>query len=262
MGLFADDKVIHLQAPDAAQYGNDPNGANKAKDEALARTGQNDVAQGALNGAAGYANDQATNGRPGAVMNAGDANNQASGANGNQAGAIELARRMAMGSAPSQGAMQMQQGLNQASAQQSAMAAGARGSAAMATAGANRAANVSNMQQNAYSGAGMLRSQDMAAGRGMYASLTGQARDQAGQALGISNGFAVDDARADDAIRLGMGNAAVGIGAAANAENGRDFTNTRNAWDPVFAQDDAKQDNKIWNANNSKTAAANNSEDG
>lgn len=256
------DKTIVLRTPRAATYGNSEQGAYQARDEGLARTSQNDADQSAMNGGAGYANGQATNGRPGAEMNQQAADNQASGANGNQAGAIELARRQAMGLSPSAGAMQLQSGLKQASQQQTAMAAGARGSAALATGQNNAAANRSNLQQNAFAGAGMMRAQDMAQGRGMYASLTNQQRGQDQSALGMSNEFSQANQQAQDQYRTGMGNAAVGFGGVANAQAGADFTNTQNAFSPVYAQDDANQDQRTWQANNRKQAVAANIEDG
>jgi len=187
--------------------------------------------------------------------------NQASGANGNQAAAIELARRQAMGLTPGAGVLSLQRGLQMGSQQQNAIAAGARGSAALATAQQDSAANKSNMQQNAFSGAGMMRSQDMAAGRGLYGTLTGQARAQDQQALGYANQFAQANQSAQDQYQLGMGNAAVGLGAAGVAQDQRDFTNTRNAFDPVYAQDDANQDGQTWDAAKRKQAVADNIED-
>ncbi len=252
---------IHISTPQAALYGGVPGGANAATDEALARTGSNDAAQIAIDNGVTYQQNQARNGRNPAQMDAAAANNQASGAGGNQAGAIELARRQAMGAAPSAAAYQMQAGLNQASAQQRAMAAGARGSAALATAGANRNANISNLQQNAFSGAGMLRSREMAEGRGLYGSATNQQRGQDQQMLGMANDFGTANVGAQDSYKLGMGNAAVGLGGVQNAQQGRDFTNERNAWDAIYAQDDANQDRQNWLANNRKQAVAANIED-
>jgi hypothetical protein len=255
--------VVKLVTPQAAQYGGTGpgGGAVAARDAGLARLGNNDADQDAINGGMGYANGQAAAGRPGAVADPTAAANQASGANGNQAGAIELARRQAMGQVPSQGVMQLQQGLNQASQQQAAMAGGARGSAALATAGANQRANTSNLQQNAFGQAGLLRAQDMAAGRGMYGSLTNERRGQDQQALGMSNEFGVANQKAADDYRLGMGNAGVGLGAVGNAQAGADFTNTRNAFDPIYDQDDANQDQQTWLANNRRQAVAANIED-
>lgn len=252
------DKVITIQTPRAAQIGWTPDGAQKLQGEALARIGHDSTD---LGGAVGYANGQAATGGPGALQNKQAANNQASGANGNQAGAIELARRQAMGQAPGAGVQQLQQGLQQASAQQSAYAAGARGSAALATAGSNAAANRSNLQQGAFGNAGMMRAQDMATGRGMYASLTGQQRAQDGMALGAGNDFSSANQGAQDGYQLGMGGAAAGLGGVANAQTGANFTNAQNAFGIGYAQDDANQDQQTWQANNRKAAIAANEED-
>ncbi len=251
----------YIRTPDAAQYGGSYGGAEEAKNAGLARLANNDADQAAIQGGADYANQQAAQGRPGAEMDPTAANNQASGANGNQAGAIVLARRMAMGSSPSAAAMQMQQGLNQASAQQASMAAGARGSAALATAGANQRANTAAMQQNAFSGAGMLKSREMAEGRGMYSGLTGQQRAQDQSALGMANEFSQANQKAQDDYRLGMGGAGVGFGGVANAQQGSDFNNSQNAFNPIYAQDDANQDHQTWLAANRKQAVAANTED-
>jgi len=170
-----------------------------------------------------------------------DAANAEGGANGNQAGAIELARRQALGQAPGAGIRSLQSGLQQATQQQNAMAAGGRGAAALATGQANRLANTSNLQQQAFSGAGMMRSQDMAAGRGLYNTLAGQARGQAGEILDESNKFGATSADLNNKTALGMGSAAVGFGNNANTANGNAFGAAVNAWDPMHAQDEANQ---------------------
>ncbi len=245
-GVFNKDKtVIQKNIPAPANTGQ-ITGAENLQGEAAGRVSDNDPTQKVLAGASTAAGNMAANGRPGAVMDPQAANNQASGANGNQAGAIELARRQALGLVPSAGVQQLQQGLNQASAQQTSMAAGARGSAALATAGANAAANRSNLQQNAFAGAGMMRSNDMAAGRGMYADLTGQARGQDASALGISNEFGMENAGAADKFALGMGEAAVGFGGVENAEHARDLNNQNTAQGVGYANDDAAQDAQEW----------------
>ncbi len=256
------DKVVTINTPRAAQVGGVPGGALGLQGEALGRLDLNNADQGAIQGGMGYANGQAATGRPGAVGNQQAANNQASGANGNQAGAIELARRQAMGQSPGAGVQQLQQGLNQASAQQASMAAGARGSAALATAGANAAANRSNLQQTAFGGAGLMRAQDMATGRGMYASLTNQQRGQDASAIGMANDFSTANQKAQDDYTLGMGNAGVAFGGVANAQQGADFNNMHNAFDIGAAQDDANQDQQTWQANNRKQMIAANEEDG
>ncbi len=266
MGIFSGDtEVTHIQGTPAAKYGQTTNygqfgdGAIGARNEAWHQGEFNDGNQAQVGGAINTANGMAQGqGHEIGTQDAGAANNAASGANGNQAGAIELARRMAMGSQPSQGAMQMQQGLNQASAQQSAMSAGARGSAAMATAGANRAANVSNLQQNAYTGAGMLRSQDMAAGRGMYAGLVNDKRGQDAATLAEGNRVGMANAKSWDDYRLQAGNAAVSLGGVANGMRGNDLDNYNRGMAPVFAQDDMTQQGQEWDFENRQHADADN----
>ncbi len=260
MAIGKDVKTVTLNTPRAANF-DEIAGGSGLQDEAYGRQSANDPTQGAMGAAGTYANGQAATGHAGALQSQQMANNQASGANGNQAGAIELARRQAMGQAPGAGVQQLQQGLNQASAQQSSMAAGARGSAGLATAQANAAANRSNLQQNAFGNAGMMRAQDMETGRGMYASLTGQQRQQAGMALGQGNDFNAANAQADDTYRLGMGNAAAGFGAIGNAANASDLNNIQNGLNIGYVQDDANQDHQGWIASNRKQIVAANTED-
>ncbi len=261
-------KVITIAAPTVGTYGGGgiigpAGGAAGARDDAWEQAKNNDAAQTATTQGIDYANKQATLGqsRPDPVGDQTVANNQASGANGNQAGAIELARRQAMGQTPGASTMQLQQGLNQASAQQNSMAAGARGSAALSTAGANAAANKSNLQQNAFMGAGLLRSQDMAAGRGLYGSLTGQQRTQDGQALGMANKFGQDNAARDDAYSMGMGSAGVGLGGVAAAQNGQDLNYFNTGMQPIEAQDEANQAGQTWKYDVSKQVAGANSDE-
>lgn len=249
--------IIKYNTP-PAQYGNSPTGAMDARNEGMGRLANNDPAQRAIGGGMAYANGEAVNGRPGADMDQTAANNQASGADGNQAGAIELARRQAMGTSPSAAAYQLQAGLTQGLAQQTSMSRGARGGAALATAQSNAGYNQGAMQQNAYTQGGMLKSQDMATGRGIYGSLTNQKRGQDQAAVGMANEFSQANQHAADNYQLGMGNAAVGFGGVANAQNGADFSNAQNAMDPVWQQDDANQDAQGWlAAQRQATAAAN-----
>jgi len=141
------------------------------------------------------------------------------------------------------------------------MAAGARGSAALAVGQQNAMANKSNLQQNAFSGAGMMRSQDMATGRGLYGTLTGQARAQDQKALTAADEFGLADRKARDDYQLAFGKAAVGFGQVDNSGNNEDFINQRNSFDPIYAQDDANQDGRTWDAEKRKQATAANIED-
>jgi hypothetical protein len=141
---------------------------------------------------------------PQALESALHSQNEANSRNHDQAGALQLAREAAMGMAPSEAAYMMQRGLDQSTAQQAAMAGGARGAAGLATAQTNAGANVANMQQNTFTQAGQLRAQEMAAGRGLYGGLAGQQREQDQQRLGMSNQMGQFNAQNNDAYRLGM----------------------------------------------------------
>jgi hypothetical protein len=245
LGLqIGEDRVNTIAAPTQTLYNNSSTGAVDARNKGLDRLGANDADSGAMDAgqdAARKAAAEAATRGPQVTQDAGIAGQVANGANGNRAGAIELARQQAMGMAPSQGAYQLQAGLDLGSQQQAAQARGARGSAALATGTANANANVSNLQQNAFTGAGMLRSQDMANGRGMYNTLTGQARDQSGQVLGEANNVGVTNQQMNDNHGLNMGNASVGLGGVSNGFNGEDFGNANEAFGFTTAQDDANQ---------------------
>lgn len=257
--------IIRTVGP-ATYGGTGPGGGAVAHaQEGLNRVGDTLNNEQAATNASGQANAAAQGAQtrgPQAEQNSYDANNAAGGANGNQAGAIELARRQAMGQAPGAGIRSLQMGLNQASSQQSAMAAGARGSGSIATAGANAAANTSDLQQNAFAGAGMMRSQDMAAGRGLYNTLASQGRDQAGQLQDSANQMGLANQGMNDSHALAMGNAATGFGGIANGYNGEAFNQTTNAMEPINAQDDANQANQEQHGNNRKQAVAANVKEG
>ncbi len=254
------DTVINV--PGQALYGRNPAGASAARDEWWNDMGKNDAQQGMVQGGMGYANTQAQTPRgPQATENAGLANNEASGAGGHQQGAIGLAGTLARGQQPSAAAMQLQSGLNQASQQQSAMAAGARGSAGLATAGANMNANRSNLQQNAYAQGGMLRSRDMTQGRGMLNSMLGQQRDQDNARIGQANEFGQANADQNDKYALGMGAAATGLGEVGNAQANQDMLYYQGGMGPVDAQSEADQQRQRWLADANKQANAANLED-
>jgi len=118
-----------------------------------------------------------------------------------QTQALGLMRNAAMGNAPSVAAIQQQQGLNQALANQTSLAGSARGGAGIALAGANSGGNAAAMQQNAFVQAGMLRAQEMAQARGDYG--------QMGNAL---RGQDIQNAGNDIQYRLGAGNVANAYG--------------------------------------------------
>jgi len=184
----------------------------------------NDIYWGGREGAAGRIAGQGFSGMGGSLSNADWANQQAQrdrGAMatenpelsqretdaryGDQAGALQLSREAAMGQSPSEAALLMQQGLNQASANQASMAGSARGSAALATAQGNAAGATAGLQNQAYLQGGALRAQEMANARGQYGQLSSQVRDQDLQRLGQGNQMSQFNAGLNDQYRLGMG---------------------------------------------------------
>ena len=137
-----------------------------------------------------------------------------------QSGALQLDREAAMGNAPSAAAYQMQQGLNQGLANQQALAGSARGAAALAQAQGNAGANMANMQQGAFLGAGQLRAQEMAQARGAYGDLASQQRAQDQARLGQGNQMSQFNANANDQYALGMGQLGIGYGNLGNSLQG------------------------------------------
>jgi hypothetical protein len=101
--------------------------------------------------------------------------NQARGA---QSNALSLEQQAAMGNAPSQAAIMMKQGNDQAMANQLSLAAGARGPAAMAMAQQQAAGNTANLQTQNINNTGALRAQEMANARGSYMSGASGMRSQ------------------------------------------------------------------------------------
>lgn len=127
--------------------------------------------------------------------------NEAASRNGDQAGALQLAREAAMGQAPSEAAYQLQSGLNQAMGAQQAQIGGARGAAAIAQAQSRGAGLTAGMQGQAFTEAGRLRAQEMAQARSQYGGLAGQQREQDIGRIGQ-----------DQQYRLGMGQLGIGYG--------------------------------------------------
>ncbi len=249
--------------PDAAVYGRTPGGAEKARDAAWAQQGNNDAAQAATAGAQGYANNQMYGSQdrgPQAMENAGLAQNEMDSRYGHQNGAIGLAGSMAAGNMPSQGAYQLQAGLNQGLAQQSSMAGSARGGASLATAQSNQNANSAAMNQNAFSAAGQLRASDMAQGRGLYGSLTSQQRAQDQDRMAQGNQMAQGNAARNDAYGLGMGNLANQFGEVGNAQDNVDFGYNQQGMAPINDQFQAEQQRRGWMAGNSKQVAGQNTQ--
>lgn len=114
---------------------------------------------------------------------------------GEQQGAVDLARDAAMGRAPSQAALLMQQGLNNAAAQQNSQAASARGSAALANAQSNAGANIAALQNQTFNEAGQLRANEMAQARGLYGNLSSGMRQQDNSYAGMLGGLGIDRAK-------------------------------------------------------------------
>ena len=254
------DTVINSHPP--AVYGRTAGGAEAARDEWWRNMDNNDGQRQQVGSAVNYANGQFANpDNVGAEENGQLASNEASGAGGHQEGAIGLAGTLARGQQPSHAAYQLQSGLNQATAQQKAFSAGARGSAAIATAGADSRANVSNLQQNAYSQGGMLKSQDMAAGRGMLGSQLNQRQVQNTQRVGQANDFGMENANLQDKWQLGAGHAGVELGGVANGQDNQDLGIYNQGTGPIDAQTDANQAAKNWNLDKQKMAVSANKQD-
>ncbi len=262
--IEAEQKVINYKVPGQATVGRSQDAYNKLTADGFARMGNNDAEAGIAGAAQGSAQEQAAGALsrdPQAVADEAQKAREASGANGHQMSAIEMARQQAMGQAPSAGAYQLQAGLDMGSQQQAAMARGARGSAGIATAGANANANVSNLQQNAFTNAGMLRSQDMARGRGLYASLTGQAREQDINAVSSTNEMNAFNKDLNAQHWINMGNAANNIGDVANQHAQEDQANFGRGTRPMEAQDQANAAFQNWRNKIFQDAAATNAEE-
>jgi hypothetical protein len=150
-----------------------------------------------------------------------------------QAGALQLAREAAMGNAPSEAAFMMQRGLDSAVAGQQSAAGSARGAAALAQAQSNAAANTANLQNQAYTSAGQLRANEMAAARGQYGGLAGQMRQQDMERLQAGNQMAQYNAGLNDQYRMGMANAGNAAGTQSQGWYGQSM-------DPYKANMDAR----------------------
>lgn len=107
------------------------------------------------------------------------------------ADAANMYRQMAMGQGPSLAQQQLQQGLQQAQAQQASMAAGARGGGANLAA-AQMAASSQMGQQSAMANqqAAQIRAQEQIAAMQGYGGLAGQYGQQAGAMRGQDLGYA------------------------------------------------------------------------
>ncbi len=252
---------VTINVPGAARYGRQPGGADAARDEWWAMQQANDGRQQQNLTATQWAQDQARVGTGNqAQENSQLAGNEASGAGGHQAGATGLARAMAYGMGPSEGAYQLQAGLDQASRMQTAIGRSARGGAAMATAGANQQANTANLQQNAYTNAGLLRAQEMAPGRSMYGQMLGQQREQDQARIGMANEMSQFNAGQKDRYRLGMGQAGLALGQAGMGGQEIDLNYYQQGMNPVNAQTQAQQQYQQWLDSARRQATAGNQE--
>lgn len=240
-------------------------GANKARDQWWAGQGKNDQQQNWTQAGGNFASEQAALGQNRGATAQQDATlaaNANSGAGGHQQGAIGYADQLARGNTPSAAAYQLQSGLNQATDQQASMAAGARGGAALATAGANQQANTAALQQNAFTQGGLLRSRDMASGRGLLGSALAQQRDNAGQLMGQANQLNQFIAKRNDDFSLQMGQAGVAFGDVANQQGAQDLAWYQGGMRPINAQSEAEQQGQEWDADAEKQRIAAAQEDG
>lgn len=169
------------------------------QDDAMAQAGQAGM------GGSWAQNEMMTDRGPQAQENAYFSDREAMARDYDQAGALQLQREAAMGMAPSEAAYQMQSGLNQAAAQQTSQAGSARGSAALALAQGNAAANTANMQQQTFSDAGRLRAQEMAQARDAYMGGASNMRQQDQGRLQQGSQMSQFNAGLNDQYRMGMG---------------------------------------------------------
>lgn len=179
-------------------WGGDPNAAQDYYNIGQAGLGQS-------NANADWASQQMRDNGPQAFENQQLSNNEATSRGYHQEGALNLALQGALGNQPSAAAYQMQAGLDRAVANQSAMAGGARGAAGLALAQGNAAANVANLQNQAFNEAGQLRANEVAGYTGMYGQLAGQQREQDQNRLGMGNQMSQFNAGNTTQRQLGFG---------------------------------------------------------
>lgn len=98
--------------------------------------------------------------------------------NGDQSSALGLLGSAARGDQPSVAQLQQSQGIDAAVRSQQALAASARGPAAMAAAQQNAAGNTATIQQQGVAQNSMLRAQEMAQARGQYSEAANAMRGQ------------------------------------------------------------------------------------
>ncbi len=255
--------TITIAPTQAADYGRKFDGAGAARDETWDQMHANDGLESTINSGRLSADkfSSAAPYRNPVTENNGYANQVAGGANGNQQGAIGLARSLAGGRGPSEAAYQLQSGLDQGLRQQTSIGRSARGGAALATAGSNAGYNRGAMQQNAFTQGGLLRSRDMAQGAGLYGTLAGQQRDQANARLGQATQLNQFNQTANDAYGLQMGGAQVGLGQVGMQASAADQSTYHKGMSPVIAQTNANQQVQGYSADDQNQAIAANIEE-
>lgn len=188
-------------------WGGDPNAATDYYNQGA-------IGLGGSNKDAAWASAQARNTNPMAWENQQLSDNEATSRGYHQEGALNLALQGALGQQPSEAAYQLQSGLDQALAQQQAVAGSARGAGGIANASANAGANMANLQNQAFNEAGRLRAQEIANYTGMYGQLSGQQREQDQSRLGMGNQMSQFNAQNTTNRQMGF------LGAAQGARNG------------------------------------------
>lgn len=263
-GFDKDPSTRTIKIQGAADYGRSPTGAIDARDAAWGQQKNNDADQAAtqqgMTDAYGKMTGSQTRG-PMSREDAGLAQNETNSRYGDQNGAIGLAGSMAAGQMPSQGAYQLQRGLDQGLAQQTSMGRSARGAAGLSTAESNAGYNSANLQQNAFTAGGQLRAQDMATGRGLYGSMTTQQRQQDQDRLAQGNAMSQGNAKRNDSYGLAMGSLGNQFGELGNAQDNTDYGYYQQGMGPINDQFQANQMAQSWNSGVQRQAFAENSEE-
>jgi hypothetical protein len=245
-----------MRVPSAALYGRGAFGAEKARDETWALEKNNDKEEGFVRGTMGSLAGQAASAEQRKLSQDSLQRDRAYDSR-NQDDANEQARRLAAGDWNSSAQQQLRSGVNQAMAQQRALAGSARGGAAIATAGANMAANNAAIGQSGAMQAGLLRSQEMATGRGLLNSGLKSSRDMGLENMDMSNRFNQNNAAMNDKFAMDLGGAGVGLG---NASAGQDKSNAayvKLGMAPIDAQSEANQARREWLVDREKARVAN-----
>src|SRR5258708_33156832 len=110
------------------------------------------------------------------------------------------------------------------------------------------------MQQNAYQQGGMLRSRDMAMGRGILGSALGEKRQQDQARIGQANELGQANQDMNDKYSLGMGAAGVALGSVGNQQNQQNLNWYQGGMRPIDAQSEAYQQQQRWASDAKKQA--------